>query len=150
MENGIFFSQNLKLLRKLKNLSQQELADLLGMKRNNIASYESAKAEPSMKNLTKMAHFFEVNLHDLITNDLRRPSDTPFTTVSSIQSINLPHPANETDPAPIQMIQNGLRLALRDQKLSNQESRLYLQVAVSLNQGLIELTEQTRKTSEEE
>ena len=38
--------KRLKELRKILNLTQQEFADKLGIKRNTIANYESGRNEP--------------------------------------------------------------------------------------------------------
>ncbi len=50
--------KNLKFLRRLNALSQQELATALGINRNNIASYESGYAEPNAKTCLKICEFF--------------------------------------------------------------------------------------------
>lgn len=65
------FSKNLQWLRKKKKLSQSRLASKVGLTRNNIASYESGKAEPNIEKLSKLADFFEVDLGQLIQADLR-------------------------------------------------------------------------------
>lgn len=65
-----YFADNLRYLRKLKGLSQEELADHLDLNRGNIASYEKGSAEPRMKNLLKIVKFFNVELGDLLEKDL--------------------------------------------------------------------------------
>jgi transcriptional regulator with XRE-family HTH domain len=64
------FAQNLKFLRKTRGLSQQKLATQIGLKRNNIASYEAGMVEPRSTNFLKLADFFQVSPHDLLENDL--------------------------------------------------------------------------------
>lgn len=56
-----YFGKNLKLLRKLKGVSQQELAKNVGLSRNNIASYESGTVEPNAKSFLKIALYLEIN-----------------------------------------------------------------------------------------
>lgn len=56
------FSERLKRLRKSKGLKQQELAEILGIKRNTYSDWENGKTEPSFDNLIKLADFFEVSL----------------------------------------------------------------------------------------
>ncbi len=63
--------QNIRALRKRMNLSQEELADRIGLNRGNIASYENGTAEPRICNLVKMAHLFKVSVFDLIHTDLQ-------------------------------------------------------------------------------
>ncbi|MEM8528404.1 MAG: helix-turn-helix transcriptional regulator [Bacteroidota bacterium] len=61
---------NIKFLRKLKGISQQKLANEVGLKRNNIASYESSAVEPRAVNFLKLARYFEVDPVQLFTKDL--------------------------------------------------------------------------------
>ena len=42
------FSENLKKIRKEHNLSQEELADELGVSRQSISKWESSQAYPEM------------------------------------------------------------------------------------------------------
>ena len=57
------FGKNLKFLRRLNGLSQQELATQLNLNRNNIASYESGAAEPSAKVYLKICKLFNKAPH---------------------------------------------------------------------------------------
>lgn len=63
-------SSNLKFLRKLSGLSQEQFAQKVGMNRGNIASYEKGNAEPSIEKLQRIVGFFEVDLVAFIENDL--------------------------------------------------------------------------------
>lgn len=66
-----FLSCNIKYLRKQRSLSQEELAEQVGLRRGNIASYEKNIAEPKINNLVKIASLFDVQVVDLITKDLK-------------------------------------------------------------------------------
>lgn len=71
--NGItitFLDQNIRYLRKRLNISQEELANRIGLNRGNIASYENGSAEPKLCNLLKLAHIFRVTISDLTQKDL--------------------------------------------------------------------------------
>jgi transcriptional regulator with XRE-family HTH domain len=63
-------ARNLKLLRKMKGISQQQLAKALGLKRNNIASYESGIVEPGPHRFLALARFFRIDPVALFTTDL--------------------------------------------------------------------------------
>jgi transcriptional regulator with XRE-family HTH domain len=65
-----YLAGNIRLLRKMKRLSQQKLADQLGLKRNNIATYEAGIVEPSAVNFLKIAGFFQVPPKYLFFTDL--------------------------------------------------------------------------------
>ena len=56
------FTERLKELRKNKGLKQQEIAELLGVKRNAYSDWENGKTEPSFENLIKLADLLEVTL----------------------------------------------------------------------------------------
>lgn len=64
------FPQNLRFLRRLKGLSQQELANRLGLKRNNIASYELGTVEPKVETLIQIAVFFNCTPEELLAVSL--------------------------------------------------------------------------------
>ncbi len=66
----IYLQNNIRFLRKRMSLSQEELANRLGLNRGNIASYENGSAEPKICNLLKMAGLFEVSILDLTQSDL--------------------------------------------------------------------------------
>lgn len=68
------FSRNLKSLRKALGLSQQKLAQEVGLKRSNIASYESGAVEPNATNFLIIACFLEIAPSLLFESEL---SDQP-------------------------------------------------------------------------
>lgn len=65
---------NMKLLRDLRNLTQQELADELGIKRSNIGAYEEGRATPKYDAIQRIAEFFDVTIDQLIKEDLSQYS----------------------------------------------------------------------------
>lgn len=52
----------LKILRKERRLTQQELADKLGIKRATISNYEINRRSPHLSELRRIAEFFGVGL----------------------------------------------------------------------------------------
>ena len=58
--NCDILKSNIRFLRRKMNLSQEELATMIGLNRGNIASYESGTAEPRIANLVKMSKLFSV------------------------------------------------------------------------------------------
>ena len=57
---------NLKLLRKESGISQQKLADAIGMTQQSINQYENHDTEPDIMTLCKLADFFETSI-DFLT-----------------------------------------------------------------------------------
>lgn len=49
MENSLILKNHLKEARKEKNLSQTELADMVGVSRNTISSIETGQFNPTAK-----------------------------------------------------------------------------------------------------
>lgn len=52
----------LKILRKGRKLSQQALADMLGINRATISNYEIGRRSPHINELKRFAEFFGVDL----------------------------------------------------------------------------------------
>lgn len=65
----MIFSERLKTLRKEKKLTQKELAEQIGIKRNSYSDWENNKTSPSFENLVKLADLFEVSLDWLFGRD---------------------------------------------------------------------------------
>ncbi len=61
--------ERLKLLRKALNITQQEMADKLGLKRNTVATYEMGKANPSDRTIADICREFNVNENWLRTGE---------------------------------------------------------------------------------
>ena len=66
----IEYGERLKNLRRQKNLSQQEIADKIGMHFTNISRYERGLASPSSETLKKLAELLSVSSGYLIEGTL--------------------------------------------------------------------------------
>ncbi len=60
------FGNNLIKLRKRKNITQMELAEILGVSYSTIAMYETNKRQPRMDVVVKIANYFDVPISELI------------------------------------------------------------------------------------
>ena len=60
------FSDRLKLLRKEHELTQQALADRLGISKSSVNMYERGEREPGIQSLEAMADLFNVDMDYLI------------------------------------------------------------------------------------
>ena len=65
------FSENLKKIRKEHNLSQEKLADELGVSRQAISKWESAVAYPEMDKIIALCDKFNLNIDDLLHKDIK-------------------------------------------------------------------------------
>jgi len=60
------FGERLRYLRKKSKLTQQQLADVIGLSAPAIYSYENGTKEPSITNLNKLADYFGVSVDFLL------------------------------------------------------------------------------------
>ena len=86
-EKSNTLSHNIKYLRKLNKLSQEELAVKLGIKRSNIAAYESKNVEPRLRIILELARLFNVSVKTLIEKKIEAGSTTPTFDSDSTGSI---------------------------------------------------------------
>ena len=61
-------NQRLKQLRAENNLTQTNLADILGIAKTTLAAYEQGKSEPSNETILKIANHFNVSTDFLLGN----------------------------------------------------------------------------------
>lgn len=58
--------------RKKRKLSQEKLAEMIGVNRSTIAKWETDAAYPKAKNLLALSNAFGCRLDDLLTSDDKR------------------------------------------------------------------------------
>ncbi|HTH56522.1 MAG TPA: LexA family transcriptional regulator [Cyclobacteriaceae bacterium] len=68
----ISLNENLRTLRKKLQLTQDEFAQKLGIKRSLVGAYEEGRAEPRAELLQRMAELFGVSMESLISVDLTK------------------------------------------------------------------------------
>ncbi len=61
------FGQNVQRYRKLRKLTQENLAELVGVDATSISSIETGKFFPSADNLQKIALALEINVESLFS-----------------------------------------------------------------------------------
>lgn len=62
--------ENLSFLRESAELKQADIQNRLGIVRNTWSNWENRRSEPGIDNLLKIAHFFDMDVGKLITEDL--------------------------------------------------------------------------------
>jgi len=65
-------SSNIRFLRQLKGLSQEQLADELQVTRSRIGGYEEARNEPPIDLLIRLSEFFHIAIDALVRGDLKK------------------------------------------------------------------------------
>lgn len=72
------FGENLKNIRKSKNISQEYLAEKLGVSRQSVSNWETGENFPSMNNIMCLCEIFKCKINDLVHED--------FTDIESLDS----------------------------------------------------------------
>lgn len=65
-------ASNIRFLRQLKGLSQEQLADELKVTRSRIGGYEEARNEPPIDLLIRLSEYFHVAIDALVRGDLKK------------------------------------------------------------------------------
>ncbi len=63
-------ADNLKKLRKENNMSQEDLADKLGVSRQSVSKWESGQAYPEMDKVLQLCKLFNLNINDLLNENI--------------------------------------------------------------------------------
>lgn len=80
----IVIGQQLTKLRKKNNMSQEKLAELLGVSRQTIYKWENNKSYPDMINLVTISDIFDISIDELIKGVQNYDLDKSRTTCNQI------------------------------------------------------------------
>lgn len=64
------FGKNLKKIRSVHAMSQQEFAELFDLKRATLGAYEENRSNPKLETVMKIANHFSIGIEDLLTKEL--------------------------------------------------------------------------------
>lgn len=73
---GHYFSKNLKYIREQRNLSQNKLAELIGVNQTTIARWEDDNRTPNLDNAIDVSNILNIPIADLVGRDLSNPDNT--------------------------------------------------------------------------
>lgn len=71
-----YFGQNIKLLRKRRRRTQDDLAFALELKRSTLSGYENGVAQPGLDTLAAFSGYFNVSIDTLVKTDLSSLSES--------------------------------------------------------------------------
>ena len=77
----------LKTLRIKKKLTQQQLADLLGLTKSVISAYENGLRYPAYDVLIKISRIFKVSTDFLLGVEIKREIDTSGLTDEQVEAL---------------------------------------------------------------
>ncbi|NOZ47744.1 MAG: LexA family transcriptional regulator [Chlorobi bacterium] len=92
-----FLGQNLRLLRKEKSLTQEQLAGKIGIKRSLIGAYEEGRTEPKLQTILNICHYFNVSIDMLINKDMSKEEKIVQPDIKGQQLRILPIAVNKHD-----------------------------------------------------
>ncbi len=78
-------ANNIKYLRRMNGLTQEQFARKIGIKRSLLGAYEEGRANPNLDNLMNIAKIFGTTVDNLLKNDIRRLREN--------QGVPIPQPA---------------------------------------------------------
>lgn len=70
------FGNNIKLLRKRRQRSQEDVAHHLELKRSSLSGYENGAAEPSFETLIRFSKYFNISVDKLLKIELKNLSES--------------------------------------------------------------------------
>ena len=65
---NLIMNNKIKDYRKLKNITQEEMASKLNVSRQSYINYESGETEPSFETLKQISSILNVSIDDLLDN----------------------------------------------------------------------------------
>ncbi len=91
---NIEIANRLVNLRKEKGLSQEQLAEKIGVSRQAVSKWERSEASPDTDNLIMLARLYEISLDEL----LRTEDEIPMPEIPESVAEPVPEPAPEPEP----------------------------------------------------
>ena len=68
-------AENLKKIRKENNLSQEQLAEKLGVSRQSVSKWEAGQAYPEMDKVLQICKLFNLNMDELFNQDVKEVNE---------------------------------------------------------------------------
>lgn len=85
------FAENLRQMRKDKGLSQEELAEIMGVSRQAVSKWEQGEIYPEVEKLMQLAKKFNLSLDRLLSSEIAEQDHTPDNHVSGVIIISSPN-----------------------------------------------------------
>ena len=81
------FRDNLQHLRATRNMTQEQLAMLVGVSRQSVTKWEAERAYPEMDKLIKLTQIFDCTLDELVSGDLTGRAQEPAKSVPATAAL---------------------------------------------------------------
>lgn len=96
-------AKNIRHLRRLKKLTQEQFAEDLTITRSRVSSYEEGRSEPPIEVLIHFSHYFNLPIDILVKNDLTYATDTSFIEIGN-QRVLFPIAVDSTNNNMIEVV----------------------------------------------
>lgn len=96
-------AKNIRHLRKLKGLTQEQLSEELQTTRSKIGSYEEGRSDPPISMLIDFSNFFKLPIDILVKNDLTSAKEAAFIEVGN-RRVLFPITVNEENKDLIEIV----------------------------------------------
>lgn len=96
-------AKNIRHLRKLKSLTQEQFADDVSITRSRVSSYEEGRSEPPIETLINFSNYFNLPIDILVKNDLTYATDTSFIEIGN-QRVLFPITVDNTNENMIEVV----------------------------------------------
>ncbi|MBI9061478.1 MAG: helix-turn-helix transcriptional regulator [Marinilabiliaceae bacterium] len=113
-----FFGKNIRKIRSIKKISQAVFAEIFGLSRASIGSYEEGRAEPKLEIIIQIANHFSITIDELINKEL---------TVNDLYHFNL-----NTEPI-FKQIPSAPLFSIKEMKLCRTKDLLNQELAATLD-----------------
>ena len=120
----VSFGSNLVSLRKSKNISRKELAEMLDIPYTTLRNYEADQREPGHKFLIKVANLFSVSVDELIGNALK--NDTPSLSNEALQVAIDYSDLDMPDKRVVRVVMDDQTQRVREEAKKNTADFIYL------------------------
>ena len=87
MEVTMNLADRIQQLRKSRGISQEELADRIGVSRQAVSKWESGQTSPDLEKIVLLSDYFEVTTEYLLKGVLPTPAQTGPDQTVSVQSV---------------------------------------------------------------
>lgn len=115
-----YFNTNLKFIREKKGLSQNKLANIVGVNQTTIARWETQEIIPSIDNVEDVSKALNISLPDMLAIDLRieHPNEEIREVEFGNMKVTLSKDGKITDKDILEMNQ-----FLMEEKIKNNENK---------------------------
>jgi transcriptional regulator with XRE-family HTH domain len=132
------FALNIQILRKSNGLKQSDFENI-NIKRTTWNNYESAKSEPDIDTILRIANFFEIDLETLLVKDLSKNQHL----ISKIDTLKKPASNAEDELRAIMAMEE--KTLYENAKNMQQVIDTQKQLIVSLNTNVVLLKERIKE-----